>query len=123
MEESSCVGNPSSDSGHEVAFGGQLAAIRDGCSSTLGEVLESCRGYLLWVANNEVPGDIRQKFAPSDVVQDTFLDAKIGIDRFEGRSPDTSNRKGMLWMITLLGSQLLPLIERSDRRETLHGVL
>ena len=90
MEGSSCMGTRSTESAHRppAAFSGQLAAIHEGCDLTLGEMLESCRVYLLWVANKEVPGDVRQKFAPSDVVQETFMEAKVGIDRFRGRSPE-----------------------------------
>ena len=47
---------------------------------------EACRDYLLAVANHAVADDIRQKVAPSDLVQQTLFEACRGFNRFEGQT-------------------------------------
>jgi RNA polymerase sigma-70 factor (ECF subfamily) len=52
----------------------------------LGELFESMRHYLLLVANAEVDDELRQKIAPSDLVQETFVRAQQGFAEFAGAS-------------------------------------
>jgi RNA polymerase sigma-70 factor (ECF subfamily) len=59
-----------------------------GSREALGEALESCRAYLLLVANRELDDDLQAKGAPSDLVQDTFLEAQRDFGRFHGDSPE-----------------------------------
>jgi RNA polymerase sigma-70 factor (ECF subfamily) len=61
-----------------------LAAARGGSRDALGEVLESCRAYLLHVAQGELAPELRAKGGASDLVQETFLDAQRDFDRFQG---------------------------------------
>ena len=68
------------------AFGQQLAAAHSGSSAALGEVLESCRNYLLLVADMALKQGSQAKLGASDIVQETFLEAQRIFDRFEGRS-------------------------------------
>jgi RNA polymerase sigma-70 factor (ECF subfamily) len=69
-------------------FTEQLAAARDGDGGELGEILDGFREYLLLVANQEVPSEVRPKVAPSDIVQQTFIEAEIGLDDFRGTTPE-----------------------------------
>jgi RNA polymerase sigma-70 factor (ECF subfamily) len=64
----------------------QIAQARGGSDAALGTILESCRDYLLLVANEEVPDELRRKIAPSDLVQQTFLEATRGFGHFAGQS-------------------------------------
>lgn len=63
-----------------------LRAARAGSKEALGELFDAFRNYLLAAANQAVAADIRQKVAPSDLVQQTMIDACRGFDRFEGTS-------------------------------------
>jgi RNA polymerase sigma-70 factor, ECF subfamily len=63
-----------------------LAAARFGASDALGHLLESCRQYLLSVANAELDSRLRNKAGASDLVQETFLEAQRIFDRFGGGS-------------------------------------
>ena len=63
-----------------------LIDARLGSHSALGRMLEDCRDYLLLVSNAEVPSDIRQKVAASDLVQQTLAEACHDFDQFTGRS-------------------------------------
>ncbi|MFO1000945.1 MAG: sigma-70 family RNA polymerase sigma factor [Planctomycetaceae bacterium] len=50
------------------------------------EVLESCRRFLLEIANKEVPADLRAKGGASDLVQQTFAAALRWESQFRGES-------------------------------------
>jgi RNA polymerase sigma-70 factor (ECF subfamily) len=65
-----------------------LAAARSGSAEAIGRLLEGCRQYLLLVANEELPSDLRPKIAASDLVQDTFLKAHEHFAQFRGGTPD-----------------------------------
>src|SRR5260370_36810440 len=61
-----------------------LEAARSGSPEALGQALEACRGYLLMVARGELDPDLRAKEGPSDLVQETFLEAKRDFVQFQG---------------------------------------
>src|SRR5262245_5335873 len=63
-----------------------LAAARTGSGEALGRLLESCRGYLLMVAEGELAAEVKAKEAASDLVQDTFLEAQRDFVQFQGAS-------------------------------------
>src|SRR5438128_12586041 len=63
-----------------------IAAARAGSTEALGQVLETCRQYLLLVANQQVPPELAAKLAPSDLVQETFLKAHREFAQFQGRT-------------------------------------
>jgi RNA polymerase sigma-70 factor, ECF subfamily len=61
-------------------------AARGPAREELGQVLESCRGYLLSVAEGELAPELRAKGGASDLVQETLLEAYRDFDRFRGDS-------------------------------------
>lgn len=63
---------------------GSLLAARAGDESMLGRLLEVYRGYLLTIANDEIGTDMAPKMAPSDLVQETFLQAYRDFPKFQG---------------------------------------
>jgi RNA polymerase sigma-70 factor, ECF subfamily len=65
-----------------------LAAARGGSREALGEALESCRAYLLRVAQGGMAPELQAKGGASDLVQETFLDAQRDFDRFHGDSEE-----------------------------------
>lgn len=65
-------------------IGELLAAARAGSNEALGRLLECCRDYLLHMANQELDSDLRTKESPSDMVQQTFLEARKDFGRFQG---------------------------------------
>lgn len=65
--------------------------LREACggsSDARGRVLETCRAYLLLVANEELSPDVRAKGSPSDLVQESFLEAARDFRQFHGRTHD-----------------------------------
>lgn len=61
-----------------------LRRSRDEMAADLGILLQHCRAYLLQIANTEVPMDLSVRMAPSDLVQDTFVDAYRCFEQFRG---------------------------------------
>jgi RNA polymerase sigma-70 factor (ECF subfamily) len=67
-------------------FAQWLAEARAGSGDALGQLLDSCRGYLLMIARQELDPDLVAKGGPSDLVQETFLDAHRDFPHFHGDS-------------------------------------
>jgi RNA polymerase sigma-70 factor (ECF subfamily) len=61
-----------------------LAAARAGAGAALGDLLERYRPYLLMIANQEIAPDLQAKFGPSDIVQDSMLEAYRDFGGFQG---------------------------------------
>jgi RNA polymerase sigma-70 factor, ECF subfamily len=61
-----------------------LAAAHAGSTEALGQALESCRDYLLLIAHQDLDLDLQAKGSPSDVVQETALEAVRDFAHFRG---------------------------------------
>jgi RNA polymerase sigma-70 factor, ECF subfamily len=61
---------------------------RQGNREALGRLLDLCRHYLLLVANQELTPALWAKIAPSDIVQDTLLEAGRDFPGFLGGNED-----------------------------------
>ena len=80
----------------------RLTAARSGSGNALGELLESCRGYLLLVARKELDPDLEGKGSPSDIVQETFLEAHRDFAQFQG----DSEAELLAWLRRILAHNL-----------------
>ncbi len=87
-----------------------LGRARGGSTAALGEMVQTCRDYLLLVANQEITGPLRQKFNPSDAVQETFLLAQRRLEQFRGDSQEEL----LAWLRAILRNQILA----ENRRQT-----
>jgi RNA polymerase sigma-70 factor (ECF subfamily) len=81
-----------------LSLGSSLSGPRNGSAEALGQLLESCRAYLLRIANSELDTDLRAKGGASDLVQQTFLEAQNHFNRFEG----TTQRELQVWLREIL---------------------
>jgi RNA polymerase sigma-70 factor (ECF subfamily) len=63
-----------------------ITEARAGSREALGQLLEVCRRYLLLVANEEQDPSLQAKVSPSDLVQETLLEAGRDFPRFQGAS-------------------------------------
>jgi RNA polymerase sigma-70 factor (ECF subfamily) len=61
-----------------------LPAARAGSREALGRVLFAARRYLLGIARQELDPDLRAKNCPSDLVQETFVEAQRDFGQFQG---------------------------------------
>jgi RNA polymerase sigma-70 factor, ECF subfamily len=63
-----------------------LAKARAGDSEALGKVLEGYRDYLRLLARARVGDELRVRLDPSDLVQETLLEAQRDFPQFQGQS-------------------------------------
>src|SRR6476660_4836378 len=75
-----------------------LPAARAGSREALGQVLEAARQYLLGIARQEFDSDLRAKNSPSDLVQETFVEAQRAFGQLQG---DTEGEL-LAWLRQLL---------------------
>lgn len=61
-----------------------LANARQGCDEAVGHLLAAAQRYLLLIANRTLPEVLRAKVSPSDLVQETSLEAFEDFASFEG---------------------------------------
>ena len=78
--------------------GRYLVDARAGSREALGQVLELCRGYLLRIAGQEIDPKLLAKGGPSDLVQETFMEAQRDFARFHG----THEEELLAWLRQLL---------------------
>jgi RNA polymerase sigma-70 factor (ECF subfamily) len=79
-----------------------LAAARTGSPEALGRALETCRRYLLLVAERQLDPALQAKGGASDLVQETFLEAQRDFGRFQG----TTEAELLAWLRQLLLNNL-----------------
>jgi RNA polymerase sigma-70 factor (ECF subfamily) len=61
-----------------------ILAAREGSQQALAWLLEKCRPYLLLIANEELESRLRPKVGPSDLVQDSLIEAQRDFTQFRG---------------------------------------
>lgn len=83
-------------------FAQRIKFVRAGHQAALGALLDTCRTYLLLVANRGLPDDVRRKVGASDLVQETFLQAQQVFERFQGESPEELRA----WLVAILENKL-----------------
>src|SRR5436190_11113757 len=96
-------------------FGRQLAAARAGRNEQLGALLERYRDYLLAIARQEAPEEVRGKVGSSDLVQDAVVKGYGEFDSFEGNSPE--QLAGWLRQILLNHIRNVAKAYRTDKRD------
>lgn len=65
-----------------------IAEARQGDREALGRLLDLCRRYLLLIANEDLSSALLAKVAPSDIVQNTLMEAGRHFGRFHGGSEE-----------------------------------
>lgn len=85
-----------------------LAAARRGEPDAIGQIFEAARSRLLRIAARELPADVRVKIAPSDIVQETAVDAQRGFNHFNGTSPEAL----FAWLRGILRNNVVDAVRR-----------
>jgi RNA polymerase sigma-70 factor (ECF subfamily) len=83
-------------------FERMLHNARAGEGDALGGLLKQWRDYLLVVANDNLDDGIRAKESPSDLVQETFLEAKRDFAQFHGKCEEEFRA----WLTRILKNNL-----------------
>lgn len=84
-----------------------IAAARDGSDKALGQLLNAYRPFLLSVATEEFDSQLKAKAGPSDVVQDTFVEAQRD---FASLKSDTAEEL-RIWLHTLLMNRRFSVLD------------
>ncbi len=97
-----------------------IAAARAGSDGAMGQLLNAYRPFLLAIATEEFDSDLKAKAGPSDVVQETFVDAQRGFHNF--KSHTEAELRGWLYAILMnnladLRKRYLKTAKRQVRRE------
>ena len=93
-----------------------IQAARRGDSVALGRLIESCRAYLMTIASQAMPETLRAKLGPSDLVQDTALEAHRDFASFSGEDLDSL----LAWMRRILLNNIANVsrhYENTDKRQ------
>jgi len=87
-----------------------LERAREGSTMAIGSLLEAARSYLLLHAEQELPLALRAKVGPSDIVQETAIDAHRDFLRFRG----TTQEELYAWLRTILKHNVMDAVRRFD---------
>lgn len=85
-----------------------LAAARRGDPDAIGQIFEAARSRLLQIAARELPADILAKIGPSDIVQETAVDAQRDFTQFNGTSPEAL----FAWLRGILRNNVIDAVRR-----------
>jgi RNA polymerase sigma-70 factor (ECF subfamily) len=93
---------PSLSSNFPKNFSQHLADARAGSAEELGRLLMDCRNYLLLTARQKLEPDLQGKLSPSDLVQETFLEAQRDFHQFDVNRKD----EWLAWLCRILFNNL-----------------
>lgn len=79
-------------------LGDLVASAKAGVPGALGDLLDAARGYLLAIAARRLPTDRSPHLAPSDIVQETAVDAQAAFSDFRG----DSTAQFLAWLRSIL---------------------
>src|SRR5436190_23185796 len=85
-----------------------LADARGGQKARLGDLLELFRNYLYLLACTQIDLHLQARANPSDLVQETFLQACSHFQQFRG----TSEKELLCWLRRILVNNLARLVEK-----------
>ncbi len=72
----------------KLEWGELIVAARAGDDVALAAMMSELHSYLLTVAEDQLGEKLRAKFGPSDIVQQSFVEAKQAIPKFSGSSEE-----------------------------------
>jgi RNA polymerase sigma-70 factor (ECF subfamily) len=106
-------------------IGPLLREARIGSPEALGQVLAAYRPFLFAIARDEIDSELKAKAGPSDLVQESFLEAQRDFANFT--SENESHFRGWLYTILMnnladLRKRYLKTAKRQVRRERPLGV-
>lgn len=83
-----------------------IREIRGGLDAALGPLLELYRNYLRLLARAQIGRGLRGKVDPSDLVQETFLEAQVDFSQFRG----SDERQFVQWLRRILAGKIANLV-------------
>ena len=98
-----------------------LAAARGGDDEAFGRLFEIFRRHLLVLAQRELPQGLRGKLGPSDVVQETAVDARRDFTGFRGGTAEEC----YAWLRAILRNNVIDAVRRyetSQKRQVMREI-
>jgi RNA polymerase sigma-70 factor (ECF subfamily) len=92
----------------EVRLNDLIPRAKGGSNSALGRALDVCRPQLLGAARRRITPHLQPITSPSDVVQDTFVNATRAIGFFRGSQPS----EFLGWLRRILANRILEIGRR-----------
>jgi RNA polymerase sigma-70 factor (ECF subfamily) len=83
-----------------------IDAARRGAPDAIGRIFEAARSHLLQLADHELPGELRAKVGPSDLVQETAVDAHRDFGQFNG----TTAEECFAWLREILRHNVIDAV-------------
>ena len=87
-----------------------LEGARDGRDDAFGRIFESFRRHLMLVAHRELPHALRGKVGPSDLVQETAVDAQLAFSGFRGSTAEEC----FAWLRSILRNNVVDAVRRYE---------
>jgi RNA polymerase sigma-70 factor (ECF subfamily) len=87
-----------------------IEAARDGRDDAFGRIFESFRRHLMLVAHRELPHALRGKIGPSDMVQETAVDAQRAFPAFRGSTAEEC----FAWLRSILRNNVVDAVRRYE---------
>ena len=87
-----------------------LEAARDGRDDAFGRIFESFRRHLMLVAHRELPQTLRGKVGPSDLVQETAVDAQRAFSGFRGSTAEEC----FAWLRSILRNNVVDAVRHYE---------
>jgi RNA polymerase sigma-70 factor (ECF subfamily) len=85
-----------------------LTKARRDAPACLGRLLQFYYNYLRLLASTQIDAKLQARFSPSDVVQETFLEAHRDFGQFRGQT----EAEFLAWLRRILANNLARLVER-----------
>jgi len=86
-----------------------ITAARGGDATALGELLVAVRKYLVFIAKRRLPSDLGPHFAPSDLAQETAIEAHVAFGGFRGSTVP----EFLTWIRVILLNNVTDAVRRS----------
>ena len=90
-----------------------ICEARAGSAAALGRLTETYRNYLLSIANKSLPEKLRAKVGPSDLVQDTALEAHRDFASFDGMRAEEL----LGWLRRMLLNNVVNIVRHYEKTE------
>lgn len=88
-----------------------LRRAKSGDEQALGALLEMYRNYLNMLARLHIEPSLRTQLSASDLVQETFLNAKLGLAGFRGET----ERELIAWLRRIMANRMTDALRRHKR--------
>jgi RNA polymerase sigma-70 factor (ECF subfamily) len=107
------MGMPTRPIGDGAEFSQVLAQARESSRDALGRLWRHCQEYLLFVARKNIHPQLAGKVSPSDIVQETFLEAQRDFAGFRGEREEELRA----WLARILMNNLVNASRRFTETE------